>query len=221
MLQYDLWHASARELGRKLRAGEVSATDLAASLTGPGINPWNRAYWSGGSSSGSAAAVAAGLVGFAIGSETSGSILTPAAFSGVTGLRPTYGRVSRAGAMALCWTLDKLGPMCQSADDCGLVLETIAAEGARAPELRSAADRTDAVHHIQEAYPDVRPGPSLIAAGNLCGLPAVCLPNGFGADGLPTSIAFLGPAFSEASLLRLAVVLQERTDWHRRRPPGS
>ena len=63
-----------------------------------------------------------GLVPFAIGSETSGSILTPAAFCGVTGLRPTYGLVSRHGAMALCWTLDKLGPMCRTADDCGLVL---------------------------------------------------------------------------------------------------
>ena len=75
---------------------------------------------------GPAAAVAAGLVAFAIGSETSGSILTPAAFCGVTGLRPTYGLVSRHGAMALCWTLDKLGPLARSADDCGLVLSAIA-----------------------------------------------------------------------------------------------
>jgi len=97
-----------------------------ASLTGPGLNPWDRTRWSGGSSSGSGAAVAAGLVTFAIGSETSGSILTPAAFCGVTGLRPTYGLVSRRGAMALSWTLDKLGPMCRSAEDCGLVLHEIA-----------------------------------------------------------------------------------------------
>src|SRR5207248_5348604 len=93
---------------------------------GPGRNPWNLRYWAGGSSSGSAAAVAAGLVAFAIGSETSGSIITPAAFSGVSGLRPTYGRVSRHGAMALSWTLDKLGPLCRTADDCGLVLAAIA-----------------------------------------------------------------------------------------------
>jgi aspartyl-tRNA(Asn)/glutamyl-tRNA(Gln) amidotransferase subunit A len=66
------------------------------------------------------------LVGFAIGSETNGSIVTPSAFCGVTGLRPTYGLVSRAGAMALSWTMDKLGPMCRSAEDCGLVLQTIA-----------------------------------------------------------------------------------------------
>jgi aspartyl-tRNA(Asn)/glutamyl-tRNA(Gln) amidotransferase subunit A len=97
-----------------------------ASLTGPGLNPWDRTRWSGGSSSGPGAAVAAGLVTFAIGSETSGSILTPSAFCGVTGLRPTYGLVSRAGAMALSWTLDKLGPMCRSAEDCGLVLQQIA-----------------------------------------------------------------------------------------------
>ncbi|MCD6360838.1 MAG: amidase [Armatimonadetes bacterium] len=96
-----------------------------ASLTGPGLNPWDKSRWSGGSSSGPASAVAAGLVGFAIGSETSGSILTPSAFCGVTGLRPTYGYVSRYGAMALSWTMDKLGPMCRSAEDCGLVLEAI------------------------------------------------------------------------------------------------
>ena len=81
-----------------------------ASFTGPGLNPWDRTRWSGGSSSGSGAAVAAGLVPFAIGSETSGSIVTPASFCGVTALRPTYGLVSRYGAMALSWTLDKLGP---------------------------------------------------------------------------------------------------------------
>lgn len=97
-----------------------------ASLTGPGLNPWNKKHWAGGSSSGSGAAVAAGMVGFALGSETSGSILTPAAFCGVTGLRPTYGLVSRAGAMALSWTLDKIGPMARSAEDCGIVLDAIA-----------------------------------------------------------------------------------------------
>ena len=126
---------------RKLReAGAVLVAKLAmvelaggfgydtadASLTGPCRTPWNTDYWSGGSSSGPGAAVAAGLVAFAIGSETSGSIITPAAFCGVSGLRPTYGRVSRRGAMALSWTMDKLGPMCRCADDCGLVLAAIA-----------------------------------------------------------------------------------------------
>ncbi|MEZ5354534.1 MAG: amidase [Bryobacteraceae bacterium] len=97
----------------------------AASMTGPGLNPWDRSRWSGGSSSGSGSAVAAGLVSFALGSETSGSILTPAAYCGITGLRPTYGLVSRRGAMALSWTLDKIGPMGRTAEDCGLILQTI------------------------------------------------------------------------------------------------
>src|SRR5215469_15332458 len=96
-----------------------------ASFTGPGRTPWNTNFWSGGSSSGPGAATAAGLVAFSIGSETSGSIITPSSFCGLSGLRPTYGRVSRHGAMALCWTLDKLGPMCRSAEDCGLVLAAI------------------------------------------------------------------------------------------------
>ena len=114
-------------------AGGPGYRYASASLTGPGLNPWDRSRWSGGSSSGSAIAVAAGLVPFAIGSETSGSILTPAAFCGVTALRPTYGLVSRYGAMPLSWTLDKLGPFCRSAEDCGLVLETIAGGDQRDP----------------------------------------------------------------------------------------
>jgi aspartyl-tRNA(Asn)/glutamyl-tRNA(Gln) amidotransferase subunit A len=103
-------------------AGGMGYNSPDASFTGPGRTPWNTAHWSGGSSSGSAAAVAAGLVPFAIGSETSGSILTPAAFCGVVGLRPSYGLVSRHGAMALAWTLDKLGPLARSVDDCAIVL---------------------------------------------------------------------------------------------------
>ncbi len=122
--------------------GKLSMVELAggggyryasASLFGPGLNPWDRARWSGGSSSGSAAAVAAGLVPFAIGSETSGSIVTPASYCGVTALRPTYGLVSRYGAMALSWTLDKLGPFARSAEDCGLILQTIAGKDGNDP----------------------------------------------------------------------------------------
>ncbi len=104
-----------------------------ASLTGPGLNPWDRTRWSGGSSSGPAIAVAAGLTTFAIGSETSGSIVTPASFCGVTALRPTYGLVSRHGAMALSWTLDKLGPFAHSAEDCGLILQAIAGKDGKDP----------------------------------------------------------------------------------------
>jgi aspartyl-tRNA(Asn)/glutamyl-tRNA(Gln) amidotransferase subunit A len=107
-------------------AGGMGYRQPNASFTGPGVAPWGADAWSGGSSSGSGSAVAAGLVPFAIGSETWGSILSPAANCGVTGLRPTYGRVSRHGAMALCWTLDKLGPLGLTADDCGLVLDAMA-----------------------------------------------------------------------------------------------
>jgi aspartyl-tRNA(Asn)/glutamyl-tRNA(Gln) amidotransferase subunit A len=114
-------------------AGGGGYTHASASLTGPGLNPWDRTRWSGGSSSGPAAAVAAGLVPFAIGSETSGSIVTPASFCGVTALRPTYGLVSRYGAMALSWTLDKLGPFARSAEDCGLILQVIAGKDAQDP----------------------------------------------------------------------------------------
>src|SRR5207248_651029 len=87
--------------------------------------------WAGGSSSGSGSAVGGGCVPFAIGSETWGSIMTPASYCGVAGLRPTYGLVSRHGAMALCWTLDKLGPMGRTADDCALVLAAIAGHDPR------------------------------------------------------------------------------------------
>jgi aspartyl-tRNA(Asn)/glutamyl-tRNA(Gln) amidotransferase subunit A len=119
-------------------AGGFGYNDADASFTGPGRTPWDWHYWSGGSSSGSGAAVSAGLVGFAIGSETSGSILNPSASCGVTGLRPTYGRVSRHGAMALCWTLDKLGPIARSARDAQTVLGAIAGADPRDP---TAVDR--------------------------------------------------------------------------------
>jgi len=88
-------------------------------------NPWNLEQGSSGSSAGSASATVAGLVGFAIGSETLGSIVSPSTRCGATGLRPTFGHVSRYGAMALSWTMDKLGPLCRSVADCALVLEAI------------------------------------------------------------------------------------------------
>ncbi len=107
-------------------AGAMGYNHANASLTGACKTPWNLDYWSGGSSSGSGASVSAGLVPFAIGSETDGSITNPSAYCGVTGLRPTYGRVSRSGAMPLSWTLDKLGPLCRNAEDAGTVLAAIA-----------------------------------------------------------------------------------------------
>ncbi len=87
--------------------------------------PWNPEVGASGSSAGPGAATAAGLTGFSIGTETYGSIISPSNRNGVTGLRPTFGRVSRAGAMALSWTMDKIGPMCRSAEDCALVFAAI------------------------------------------------------------------------------------------------
>lgn len=98
--------------------------------------PWDVTKGSSGSSAGSASAVAAGLLPFAIGTETLGSILSPSTACGVTGLRPTYGRVSRAGAMALSWTMDKAGPLARSAEDCALVLAALTAAG---PDARDPA----------------------------------------------------------------------------------
>jgi aspartyl-tRNA(Asn)/glutamyl-tRNA(Gln) amidotransferase subunit A len=96
-----------------------------ASLTGGAKNPWNTSCWTCGSSSGSGAIASAALAGFAIGSETWGSIVCPSAYCGVSGLRPTFGRVGRGGAMALSYSMDKLGPMARSADDCALILAAI------------------------------------------------------------------------------------------------
>jgi aspartyl-tRNA(Asn)/glutamyl-tRNA(Gln) amidotransferase subunit A len=107
-------------------AGGMGYRFAAAALTGAGKNPWNPNRWSGGSSSGSGVAVAGGMVGFAIGTETWGSITTPSSMCGISGIRPTYGRVSRHGAMALSWTMDKIGVMARSADDAGEVLSVIA-----------------------------------------------------------------------------------------------
>jgi aspartyl-tRNA(Asn)/glutamyl-tRNA(Gln) amidotransferase subunit A len=326
-----------------------------ASLTGPTLNPWDTTRWAGGSSSGPGAATAAALVGFSIGSETWGSILTPSSFCNVTGLRPTYGRVSRAGAMALAWTMDKLGPMCRSAADCGLVLAAIAghdskdptsiaapfsfqpgssslegvrvgwlqedfekhgepeveplyqgalellrqlgaevtetklpnyphgaiagmiisAEGSTAFEklirtgqvdqlvdeqqrnsLKRALDTTaadylkamrirrliqEAVAQLFESF-DLLVAPSLLfvaspieknlnevfrgsaglgAVGNLCGLPGLSVPMGFGAGQLPVGLALVGRPFDEATVLRVGCAYQQVTDWHTRRPPIS
>lgn len=342
-------------------AGGGGYRTAAASLFGPGLNPWDTTCWSGGSSSGSASAVAAGLVPFALGSETSGSIITPAAFCGVTGLRPTYGLVSRHGAMALSWTMDKIGPLCRSAEDCGLVLQTIAGSDSKDPgsagksfyytpqysrqfsdlkvgfapddmawadpaarpafqaamqairdtgvqlvettlpdfpygaltdvvigaeagsifepliqsggvdqladpsqiaglkadltfpateylkamRIRSllkqkfhelfvdvdiliAPSRYSAAPKISEPLdgPDSVPSPApattgmrrLIPAGNLAGLPALSIPCGF-AGNLPVGLQLVGPAFSENMLIALGREFQNRTDWHKRRPP--
>lgn len=132
-------------------AGGMGYEGADASFTGPGRTPWNPEFWSGGSSSGPGAAVAAALVPFAIGSETWGSIVTPAAFSGVSGLRPTYGLVSRHGAMALSWTMDKVGPLCRTAEDCGLVLEAIAG-----PDPRDAGSAGRGFEHDPDTFHGAR-----------------------------------------------------------------
>ena len=106
-----------------------------ASLNGPGLNPWNLNHWAGGSSSGSGSAVSAGLVPFALGSETWGSITTPSAYCGITGLRPTWGLVSRYGAMELAWHMDKVGPMARSAEDCGVILQALAGPDPKDPTV--------------------------------------------------------------------------------------
>jgi aspartyl-tRNA(Asn)/glutamyl-tRNA(Gln) amidotransferase subunit A len=369
---FDYTASALKRLQKRgaLLTGKLAMVELAggpgyryasASLTGPGLNPWDTTRWSGGSSSGSAIAVAAGLVTYALGSETSGSILTPSAFCGVTGLRPTYGLVSRHGAMALSWTLDKIGPIARSAEDCGLVLEAIAnsdyedhasarksfyytpqfardlkdvrvgfapvdfdagvdpaarADYAKALEtirslgvqvteakmpefpygavigtvissegsaifepliksgkvdqladqhqiagLKAGLEITAAEYLkamriralIQEAFRDLlstidvliaptrfdpapkitqpldrpandRPTPTtpgltaLIPAGNLAGLPALSLPCGF-AHGMPMGLQLVGSPFSENMLLAIGKTFQDRTDWHKRRPP--
>ena len=110
-------------LAAKLTLGALAWGDVW--YGGTTRNPWNYEQGSSGSSAGPASATSAGLVAFAIGSETYGSIVSPSTRCGVTGLRPSYGRVSRTGAMALSWSMDKLGPMCRSVEDCAIVLNAI------------------------------------------------------------------------------------------------
>lgn len=107
----------------KLSLGELAWGDVW--FGGTTRNPWNTETGSSGSSAGSSSATAAGLVAFAIGSETWGSIVSPSTVCGVTGLRPTFGRVSRTGAMALSWSMDKIGPICRTAQDCAIVIDAI------------------------------------------------------------------------------------------------
>ena len=331
------------------------------SLHGPGRNPWNPDYWAGGSSSGSGSAVSAAMVPFAIGSETWGSIVGPCSYCGVTGLRPTYGLVSRSGAMALSWTMDKLGPMCRSAEDCALVLDAISGPDEDDPSQSGRRFRVDEpappvsmlrvgyseVDFEEWAHPDSRPAlrealevlrdtgaqmkpaslpempyrdvartlisceaasvfedvirseafenhpdprqkkglrrglgipatdylkamrirrvmqgklagffeevdivvqpasaetaplieevsgtrrssnleltykgnTDLGAAGNAAGLPALTIPCGFGLNNLPTALQLVSRPHNEAALIALGKEFQNRTDWHRGRPP--
>jgi aspartyl-tRNA(Asn)/glutamyl-tRNA(Gln) amidotransferase subunit A len=112
-------------------AGGLGYSGGEASLTGPARNPWNTECWTCGSSSGSGAVIGAGLASFAIGSDTRGSIICPTSWCGISGMRPSFGRVSRYGAMTIAWSMDKLGPMARTADDCGLIMSVIAGHDPR------------------------------------------------------------------------------------------
>lgn len=334
-------------------AGGMGYETPGASMTGVARNPWNTDRWTCGSSSGSGAAVAARLVPLAVGSETWGSITCPSGFCGVSGLRPTYGRVSRRGAMALSWSMDKLGPMARSAEDCEILLETMAghdpadpgslgeplpppltlseasrlklgiyrgtppqnadpavarafddavealrraglsprevtlpdlpveeaawviivAEGAAAfeslldagldreladpdaPLARGMAKLVRASDYLkalrvrtlaQRAWADLlsewdavvalnlpftaAPAEGSLreyftesdpvgGAGNLCGLPGMAVPCGFGSDGLPVGVVFVTGAHEDRKALALGRLFQSVTDWHTRKPP--
>ncbi|MGH7723811.1 MAG: amidase [Candidatus Eiseniibacteriota bacterium] len=169
-----------------------------ASLQGPMRNPWNKEKWTGGSSSGSGAAVAAGLVPIAIGTETWGSILCPSAFCGITGLRPTYGRVSRAGAMALSWTFDKIGPMAHTAEDCRLVLDAIAGPDSADPTARS--EKLEWGEALKAAS---RPGadPKSLVSG----MKAALIPSDYDKNGEPEAKAAFAQAVKDLEALGLKI----------------
>jgi aspartyl-tRNA(Asn)/glutamyl-tRNA(Gln) amidotransferase subunit A len=337
-------------------AGGMGYRFPSASATGAAKNPWNTDYWTCGSSSGSGAITAAGLAAFAIGTETWGSIICPSGFCGLSGLRPTYGRVSRAGAMALAYTMDKIGPITRNAEDCDLLLKILsghdpedlgslpeaeakysgagevkgrlrvgwlmnqwkeltpevndAAMAARAvleknssitlsnvtlPEgpwetaaglivsVEGATAFRDLIHSgrvaeltdplgkiggylneeisasdfilaqrirailqkkMEEVFAkvDVLATPSLPVTapradanldqelsfadpiggiGNICGLPAISVPCGFGVHGLPIGIQFIGRGLDDARVIQTARIYQRQTDWHKKRPQLS
>jgi aspartyl-tRNA(Asn)/glutamyl-tRNA(Gln) amidotransferase subunit A len=337
-------------------AGGMGYRYASASASGAARNPWNTDYWTCGSSSGSAAITGAGLAAFAIGTETWGSIICPSGFSGLSGLRPTYGRVGRSGAMALSYTMDKIGPIARSAEDCDLVLRVISGHDAEdfgslpeasakytgAPELKGRLRVGWLANQWKEIAPDVNQpamaarqvleknpaialsnvtlpeGPWEAAAGiiisvegatafrqliqsgriaelndplgkiggymneeisasdfilaqrirlvlqkkmedvfsqvdvlataslpvtasqidanldlaltfadpiggigNICGLPAISVPCGFGQHGLPVGIQFIARPLEDAKVVQAARLFQRQTDWHRKHPKLS
>jgi aspartyl-tRNA(Asn)/glutamyl-tRNA(Gln) amidotransferase subunit A len=158
-------------------AGGLGYKFASASLQGAAKNPWDTSCWTCGSSSGSGAIVAAGLAGFAIGTETWGSILCPSAFCGISGLRPTYGRVSRYGGMALAPSMDHIGPMARSAEDCAMVFAAIAGHDLRdrstLPIDKAAFTYSPAtqgkgrplrIGWLTNAWPNLEPGVSTVIA---------------------------------------------------------
>ena len=135
-------NAAGAVLVAKLSLGALALNDIW--FGGQTMNPWLLEEGASGSSAGPGAATAAGLVGFAIGSETGGSIVSPSMRCGVTGLRPTYGRVPRTGAMTLCWSLDKLGPMARHVEDTILVLHAISG-----PDRGRRGERSESLDSMQ------------------------------------------------------------------------
>lgn len=223
--------AAGAVLVAKLTLGALAWGDVW--FGGTTRNPWNLEQGSSGSSAGPASATAAGLVPFAIGTETWGSIVSPSTRCGVTGLRPTYGRVSRAGAMALSWSMDKIGPIARSVEDCAVVFDAIrGADPADAstvslpfsyrPGFDPAAVR---VGYLQEAFREGGPDSALCAAAleELRGLGVDLIPVNFdlatlGVD--PYSLSFIlsaeaGAAFQELVLSGRddLLVRQERNAW--------
>jgi aspartyl-tRNA(Asn)/glutamyl-tRNA(Gln) amidotransferase subunit A len=141
--------------------GGLHCSDPARSVPGPTRNPWHLDRWAGGSSGGPGAAVAGGLVPFAIGAESGGSIAFPSSYCGVTGLRPTFGSVDRSGASVVCWSLDKLGPLAHSAADCRVIAAAVM--GSTVPATGFATGPSSfrvgwASHDVEEAaVPEIRP----------------------------------------------------------------
>ncbi len=196
-------------------------------------NPWNPEEGSSGSSAGSSAAVGAGLVPFALGTETWGSIVSPSTRCGVTGLRPTFGRVSRAGAMALSWSMDKIGPIARSVEDCALVFDairggdpadatTIDMPFSYTPQLETGTLR---VGYLESAFAESSPDSELCADAldDLHNLGVELVPVDFDLETLgvdPYSLAFIlsaeaGAAFQELVLSGRddLLVRQERNAW--------
>ena len=153
------------------------------SAYGPVLNPWNSAYVSGGSSGGSAAAVAAGLAPIATGSDTGGSIRQPAAFCGLTGIKPSYGRVSRYGMIAYASSLDQAGPMGKTAEDCALLLTAMSSHDPR--DSTSLADSgEDYSRYLTQAWKEGNSNPAKPLEGLRIGLPTE-----FFAEGLAQEVA--------------------------------
>ena len=172
------------------------------SAYGPVLNPWNSEYVSGGSSGGSAAAVAAGLAPIATGTDTGGSIRQPAAFCGLTGIKPSYGRVSRYGMIAYASSLDQAGPMGKTAEDCALLLTAMSSHDPR--DSTSLADSgEDYGRHLNQAWQQISSNPTKPLEGLRLGLPKE-----FFADGLAADVAKSVHAAAKA-LQELGAVLVE------------